>query len=82
MPARGWIEVNENHCKGCELCILVCPQEVMSLDKNRLTPKGYHPVRLHSKGCTGCSICAVVCPDAALTVSRALVNKAVVSWEK
>lgn len=70
MPAKGWIEVNELQCKGCELCVEACPQDVMSLDKTRLTPKGYHPVQLHTEGCTGCAICAVVCPEAALTVYR------------
>ncbi len=70
MAARGWIDVNELYCKGCELCVQACPQEVMSLDTSRLTPKGYHPVRVHADGCTGCAICAVVCPDAALTVYR------------
>lgn len=70
MPLKGWIEVNDLYCKGCELCVQACPQEVMSLDMARLTPKGYHPVHLHAEGCTGCAICAVVCPDAALTVFR------------
>ena len=70
MPAKGWIEVNQDHCKGCELCIPVCPQNVLSLDMTQLTPKGYHPAHLHADGCTGCAICAVVCPDAALTIYR------------
>ncbi len=70
MPASGWIEVNELYCKGCELCVSVCPKEVIALDMQRLTPKGYHPAHLTADGCTGCGICAVVCPDAALTVYR------------
>jgi 2-oxoglutarate ferredoxin oxidoreductase subunit delta len=70
MPATGWIVVDEMHCKGCELCVQACPQDVMSLDMARLTPRGYHPVHLHAEGCTGCAICAVVCPDASLTVYR------------
>jgi len=70
MPAKGWIEVDELQCKGCELCVEACPQDVMSLDKTRLTRKGYHPVHLHAEGCTGCAICAVVCPEAALTIYR------------
>jgi 2-oxoglutarate ferredoxin oxidoreductase subunit delta len=70
MAATGWIEVNEMHCKGCELCVPVCPQAVLALDMHRLTPKGYHPTHLIKEGCTGCAICAVVCPDAALTVFR------------
>ena len=70
MPVKGWIEVNESFCKGCELCADACPQEVMALDMERLTPKGYHPIHLAAVGCTGCAICALVCPEAALTVYR------------
>ena len=70
MPVKGWIEVNELYCKGCELCVDQCPQEVLALDMGRLTPKGFHPVQLISDGCTGCAICAVVCPEAALIVYR------------
>lgn len=70
MPVKGWIEVNQLFCKGCELCIGACPQDVLALDMEHLTPKGYHPVHLIAEGCTGCGICAIVCPDAALTVYR------------
>jgi 2-oxoglutarate ferredoxin oxidoreductase subunit delta len=70
MPVKGWIEVDEIFCKGCELCIPECPQHVMGLNMERLTPKGYHPVSLIKDGCTGCGICAIVCPEAALTVFR------------
>lgn len=76
MPVKGWIEVNEIYCKGCGICVSVCPQESIALDQDRLTSKGYHPVTLVSENCTGCGICAVVCPDAALTVFREAVNKA------
>ncbi len=70
MPVKGWIEVNENYCKGCSVCIENCPQDVMGLDLSRLTQKGYHPVHLIKEGCTGCAICALVCPEAAITVYR------------
>ena len=70
MPVKGWIEVDELYCKGCELCVHVCPPEVVSLDMDRLTAKGYHPAQLQAEGCTGCALCAVICPDAAITVFR------------
>jgi 2-oxoglutarate ferredoxin oxidoreductase subunit delta len=70
MPVKGWIEVNEVYCKGCELCVNACQQHTLSLDMERLTSKGYHPVYLSADGCTGCGICAIVCPEAALTVFR------------
>jgi 2-oxoglutarate ferredoxin oxidoreductase subunit delta len=70
MPAKGWIEVSDQYCKGCELCIPACPQDVIAIDTAHLTPRGYHPAHLARDGCTGCAICAVVCPDAAITVYR------------
>jgi len=50
--------------------VSACPQSVLALDMENLTPKGYHPVYLTKDGCTGCAICALVCPEAALTVYR------------
>lgn len=70
MPIKGWIVVGEMYCKGCELCVNACPQHVLHLDIDHLTPTGYHPVSLSAEGCTGCAICAIVCPEAALTVYR------------
>ena len=70
MPPKGRIEVNEQLCKGCELCAHECPQEVIGMAAERLTAKGYHPAELINAGCTGCGICAIVCPEAAITVFR------------
>ena len=68
--AKGRIEVNDLYCKGCGLCLTVCPKDVLAIDHDRLTPKGYHPAHIFKDGCTGCAICALVCPDAAITVYR------------
>jgi 2-oxoglutarate ferredoxin oxidoreductase subunit delta len=79
MPVKGWIEVSEIYCKGCELCVEACPKNVLKLDMDRLTPKGYHPAKLIAEGCTGCNICAVICPDAAITVYREIRQQAIVA---
>jgi 2-oxoglutarate ferredoxin oxidoreductase subunit delta len=70
MPLKGRIKVNEVYCKGCELCITACPQQVLGLATDRITAKGYHPATLIAEGCTGCAVCSVVCPEAAITVFR------------
>ena len=70
MPVKGWIEVELRYCKGCELCITACPPQVMVLNTEHLTSKGYHPAHVYKEGCTGCAICALVCPDSAITVYR------------
>ena len=68
--AKGWVQIDESLCKGCELCVHYCPVDVLILDEERLTPQGYHPAVLIGEGCTGCSVCAVVCPEAAIMVFR------------
>lgn len=70
--AKGYIELREELCKGCELCTTVCPKDLLAMADDRITPKGYHPAELidpHGE-CTGCAICSVICPDAAITVYR------------
>lgn len=70
MALRGTIVVDENLCKACELCVEACPQHVINLNEEIITPRGFHPAHLAADGCTGCSICALVCPEAAITVYR------------
>lgn len=70
---KGTIIVDQERCKGCDLCTHFCPQNVITLDPDTLNDKGYHPAMLietDEQVCTGCSICAVVCPDVAITVLR------------
>ncbi|MCJ7624513.1 MAG: 4Fe-4S binding protein [Anaerolineaceae bacterium] len=70
MPIRGTIVVDEDLCKACELCVVACPQHVIALNNDVITPRGFHPALLAKDGCTGCGICALVCPEVAITVYR------------
>ena len=63
------IIVNENICKGCELCIDACPRGLIILAEDKINSKGYHPAHLTDpEQCTGCRSCAMMCPDVAITV--------------
>jgi 2-oxoglutarate ferredoxin oxidoreductase subunit delta len=77
MAARGRIEINAEHCKGCELCIGVCPQNVIRMS-DTFNAKGYHPAQLIDPNldCTGCAVCAIICPDAVITVYRQVAPRA------
>lgn len=68
---RGAIRVDENRCKGCELCAAVCPKQVIEV-ADYFTPRGYRPALYvdPTRLCTGCLLCATICPDAAITVFR------------
>lgn len=62
------IIIDKNYCKGCELCVKACPQQILSLSKT-INNKGYFLVQVHDPSrCIGCRNCAFVCPDAAITV--------------
>jgi len=65
------ITVNENLCKGCELCVKACPKGLIALSGDRINAKGYHPAELLDETkCSGCASCAIMCPDVAITVER------------
>ncbi len=73
---KGRITVDREFCKGCYLCIAVCPTESIGIS-NELNQKGYYPAEfLDGKTpgreirCTGCATCALVCPDVAIEVYR------------
>lgn len=69
--ARGSVVFRQDICKGCGLCVSVCPVHIMELDQQAINRKGYHPVRLADPGrCSGCAICALMCPDEVITVFR------------
>ena len=65
------IEIDNDFCKGCHLCIAVCPQEVLKVSAER-NAKGYLlPCAPRVEDCTGCLQCEMTCPDLAITVMRA-----------
>ena len=69
--AKGRIEIEENRCKGCELCTSVCPKEIIHM-ADYINSRGYRPAQLVDPDheCTGCTLCALVCPDVVITVYR------------
>ena len=76
MAAKGKIVIDRELCKGCYLCIDVCPTQSIEKESG-LNKKGYQPAcpvqnnEDGKKGCTGCCMCATVCPDVAIEVYRA-----------
>ena len=73
---KGTITIDRELCKGCYLCISVCPNNLIAVSE-KLNQKGYYPAEYTEKDsgendrkCTGCSLCAVTCPDIAIEVYR------------
>jgi 2-oxoglutarate ferredoxin oxidoreductase subunit delta len=72
---KGKITIDREICKGCQLCISVCPQHLIAVS-DRLNQKGYYPAEVketqgeEDRKCTGCALCATICPDVAIEVYR------------
>lgn len=67
---RGRIEINTSRCKGCNLCIMVCPKDIIVAGKD-FNSSGYFPAMvIDPDRCTGCSLCAEICPEVAIEVWR------------
>ena len=71
---QGYIEIDKDKCKGCELCVVACPKDIIRMSKD-VNGKGYHYAEFFNpEPCVGCADCAVVCPDGVITVYRARIE--------
>ncbi len=62
--------VATERCKGCHLCIGVCPKKIIVAEE-RHNQKGYVPAGITDmEKCTGCALCAEMCPDVCIRVWR------------
>jgi 2-oxoglutarate ferredoxin oxidoreductase subunit delta len=80
----GKIIINAERCKGCGLCVAVCPNNsIVISEKSNQT--GYFPAEpvpadkrsvesgvegAKNTDCTGCGVCAIICPEAIIEVFR------------
>jgi len=57
-------------CKGCGLCITVCPKKVLEI-ADEVSSKGYYPAyQARPEDCIFCAICCTMCPDVAITITE------------
>lgn len=59
---RGYVTFDSDECKGCAMCVEVCPSDCISLSPD-LNQYGVHPAQYSGHGCTGCGICFYCCPE-------------------
>ncbi len=68
------VSIEDARCKGCELCVNACPQQVLKMSTT-INEKGYFFAQVKDPGrCIGCLVCAVTCPDVAITVQGTAVQ--------
>jgi len=61
--------IDSDRCKGCGLCIAVCPKKVLEIS-GEVNSKGYFPAyQARPENCVFCSTCCIMCPDVGITIT-------------
>ena len=60
---KGEIEIIEQYCKGCNICVAFCPTNVLEMDL--FVVKNAKP-----EACIACMQCELRCPDFAIKVHK------------
>jgi Fe-S-cluster-containing hydrogenase component 2 len=58
------IEIREEACRGCEMCVDVCPTKVLACDAARAVARVQT-----AEDCIACLSCTTLCPSGAIRQS-------------
>jgi len=56
------------YCKGCGLCVDICPTGVLLLNNNKRSKWGITVIKSAPDYCIGCRMCEQRCPDFAILI--------------
>lgn len=56
------IQINRDFCKGCGICIQMCPEDVYQADREG------KPLVVEPDRCIWCERCEIYCPDFAINL--------------
>ena len=64
------VYIDKEACKGCGICIAVCPKNILTFTKD-LNQKGVpYPIIIDESKCILCENCMIYCPDFAVVVEK------------
>ncbi len=66
------VEIDPKRCKGCAICVQVCPTNSLEIT-DQFNQSGYfYPSMVKEPDCTGCGACVKLCPDFSVAVYEIL----------
>ena len=70
--SRGFIYLIPERCKGCQICIRLCPRNVLQVSEQNNAKGSRIPEIAPGKedACTMCGFCAMVCPEFAIYTEK------------
>ncbi len=64
------IVIEVGYCKGCGICIRMCPKHILDFADN-LNSLGYRtPYVTDAEECSDCCQCELFCPDFAISIRK------------
>ena len=65
------VTFNTDFCKGCGLCVEVCPRKILVISRDKINKKGHNPAEITDQSkCIACAFCATMYPDCVITVEK------------
>ncbi len=64
------VYINKEACKGCGICIAVCPKQILRFTKELNRRGVYYPEIIDEHKCILCENCMIYCPDFAVVVKK------------
>jgi indolepyruvate ferredoxin oxidoreductase beta subunit len=68
-----YLEITAAWCKGCDICVTLCPERCLALDDRQVVEL------TDPRACSGCRLCEWLCPDFAIRVRTRLFTTRAVS---
>jgi len=68
-PKTNHITIVPVYCKGCALCVDICPTGTLQLEDNIESKFGVSVKVDAEEYCIGCGMCEIKCPDFAIFVN-------------
>lgn len=69
------ITILEEYCKGCTICVEVCPTDVLVMETVGTRWQGSTAVVKDADACIACMLCELQCPDFAILIEKGAKKK-------